>query len=98
VNRLSYDTEIIDFLIIRLHNSAFASVMWLLSSVVVMAYVVPYILIVLAVVAMVYIFMVLQYRRSCVQLQRLDAVSRSPIQVRLLCCMVWCVCARGNRC
>ena len=81
VNRLSYDTELVDFLLIRLHNSAFASVLWLLSSIVVMAYVVPYILILLLIIGLVYIYMVIQYRRSCVELQRLDAVSRSPIQV-----------------
>ena len=95
VNRLAYDTELMDFLLIRLHNSALASVMWLLSSIVVMAYVVPYILLILLAVGLAYIFMVVQYRRACVQLQRLDAVSRSPINVRrwLECCRVAVACA-----
>lgn len=83
VNRMSYDTELVDFLLIRLHNSGIASIFWLLSSIAIMAYVVPYILLVLLVVGIAYVFMVMSYRRTCVELQRLDAVSRSPIQVHL---------------
>ncbi|GAX24232.1 hypothetical protein FisN_4Lu593 [Fistulifera solaris] len=56
---------------------------WLLSSIVVMAVVLPWILIPLAPVTLIYIYTQSYYRMSGPDLQRLDAITRSPIQASL---------------
>ena len=80
VNRISYDTQTIDFVLVTRMNGAFASCFWLLSSIVVMVSVVPAVIVVLLPTCVMYYALQLHYRRACVQLQRLDSTSRSPIQ------------------
>jgi ABC-type multidrug transport system fused ATPase/permease subunit len=61
-------------------NGAVASAFWLLSSLVVVLNIVPIMGLVFIPVLVVYYFLQRYYRRSCVDLQRLDSTSRSPVQ------------------
>jgi len=80
VNRFSYDTEVLDLILLEKLNGAVASTFWLASSVLVMVIVQPIMAGVLVVVLYGYYKLQLYYRRTSVQLQRLDSISRSPIQ------------------
>ena len=80
INRFSYDVELMDFSLIQMSNGTLASLFWMLTSVSVMLAVVP-----IGAVAIVPAFAVFAgvqwfYRRGCVELQRLDSISRSPVQ------------------
>ena len=117
-NRLSYDTEVIDSLLLQRVNGVIASTAWLLGGVVVMIATIPFLaLIVLPVLVMYvvvslflslcfynvqpnrhnakhnththththrYVLLYRYYRKSCVDLQLLDSVTRSPIQIHLI--------------
>ena len=56
---------------------------WLVAGQVVMISIVPYMAIINAVVLVTYVMILRHYRWSASDLQRLDAVSRSPIQASL---------------
>ena len=56
---------------------------WFVASVVVMTTILPYTFLVLVPVTSIYLMLQLHYRKSSADLQRLDAVSRSPIQAML---------------
>jgi ATP-binding cassette subfamily C (CFTR/MRP) protein 1 len=55
-------------------------VYWVVSATVVIANVSLYMLCIILPLLVLYYFIQKYYRRSCVELQRLDALSRSPIQ------------------
>ena len=61
-----------------------ASTAWLLGGVFVMCATIPFLTLILIPVLVVYIMLYRYYRKSCVDLQLLDSVTRSPIQIHLL--------------
>ncbi|GAB5356565.1 hypothetical protein AAMO2058_000300900 [Amorphochlora amoebiformis] len=79
-NRFSYDTEVLDFGILEKLNGTIASSFWLMSSVTVIIAVQPIMSGVICIVLFLYYKLQLYYRKTSVQIQRLDSISRSPIQ------------------
>jgi len=80
MNRFAFDLENIDFALVQKINATQASVGWMLSGLVVMSAINPWMLLVLAPVMLVYANVQSYYRNSSVDLQRLDSSSRSPVQ------------------
>mmetsp|Transcript_18687 Transcript_18687/g.53532 ORF Transcript_18687/g.53532 Transcript_18687/m.53532 type:complete len:1121 (-) Transcript_18687:563-3925(-) len=81
VNRFSYDTETADVTLVTKMIPFVASLFWLTAGVLVLLVVLwPWMLLVMAPMAFFY-WQLLQYSRSSIRdLQRLDSVSRSPLQ------------------
>eukprot|EP00946_MAST-07B_sp_MAST-7B-sp1_P004980 g4980.t1 len=79
-NRYSYDTEVIDAQLFQRTNGVVASTSWLLGGVGVIIGSIPWMLLVLAPVFLLYFNLYRFYRQACVELQRLAAITRSPIQ------------------
>eukprot|EP00164_Ancoracysta_twista_P002800 GFYU01003725.1.p1 GENE.GFYU01003725.1~~GFYU01003725.1.p1 ORF type:complete len:1448 (+),score=389.90 GFYU01003725.1:187-4530(+) len=79
VNRFSYDTEMLDHTLIIKLIPAVASTFWLLSGTILMIGVVPWMALAMVPVAYLYYKLQLYYRLSSRELQRLDSMSRSPI-------------------
>eukprot|EP00123_Amoebidium_parasiticum_P018050 comp24080_c0_seq1/m.43365 comp24080_c0_seq1/g.43365 ORF comp24080_c0_seq1/g.43365 comp24080_c0_seq1/m.43365 type:complete len:1444 (-) comp24080_c0_seq1:309-4640(-) len=80
VTRFSYDTETLDYILPTLLSSTIASASWIVSALFVMGTVTPYSLLGVLPVLSLFLYLQSYYRTTCLQLQRLDAVSRSPIQ------------------
>lgn len=80
VSRLSYDVESMDQVLIQRLMEAIASMFWAIGAVTTLMAITPWTTVVI--VPMAYLFWRVQsfYRRTCRELQRLDAISRSPIQ------------------
>ena len=79
-NRISSDQAIIDESLFRVVNGVVASSSWLLGGMAIMIATLPYMAILLVVVLLLYFTLYRYYRKSCVEVQRLTAVTRSPIQ------------------
>ena len=79
-NRFNFDTEVIDSALFQRINGSVASTMWLLTGTVIMVSVSPYIFLILIPTVVLYLKLHQFYRTSCVELQRLDSSTRSPIQ------------------
>jgi ATP-binding cassette, subfamily C (CFTR/MRP), member 1 len=79
-NRFNFDTEVIDSALFQRINGSVASTMWLLTGTVIMVSVSPYIFFILLPTVYLYLKLHKFYRTSCVELQRLDSATRSPIQ------------------
>ena len=56
---------------------------WLFTGIILQAIILPWQLIVVMFIMTMYWVLVLHYRKSAVDLQRLDATSRSPVQAQL---------------
>jgi ABC-type multidrug transport system fused ATPase/permease subunit len=56
---------------------------WFCASIIIMTVIIPYMALALLPVMIIYIFLLMHYRKSGADLQRIDAVSRSPIQAML---------------
>jgi ABC-type multidrug transport system fused ATPase/permease subunit len=80
VNRFSFDTEQIDFQLVIKLNAALASLAWMVSGIFVMISINPWTATVLGPCIFIYYRLQSFYRHSSIDLQRLDSVSRSPIQ------------------
>jgi ABC-type multidrug transport system fused ATPase/permease subunit len=78
-NRFSYDTEVVDSQLFSRINGVVASTSWLLGGMGVMIGTLPWMVAVLFPVLILYYFLYRFYRRACVEIQRLTAVTRSPI-------------------
>lgn len=83
LNRFTYDVEVLDLELSISMAGLMLSFSWLLSAVVVMVAVLPWILFAIVPVGMIYFFIQYYYRMSGPDLQRIDAVSRSPLQASL---------------
>ena len=83
LNRFTYDVEVLDVELSISMTGLVVSSSWLLSAVVVMVSVLPWILLGIVPVAIIYGFIQYYYRMSGPDLQRIDAVSRSPLQASL---------------
>lgn len=79
LNRFSKDTDDVDFLLSMSMSEFGNCIMQLLATTIFIAVVQPWILVGIGPLAIVYYFLQKFYRRSNIELQRLDAVSRSPI-------------------
>lgn len=79
-NRFSFDTEVIDSQLLQRVNGVVASMSWMVGGMGVMIGTLPWMALVLLVVNVVYFMLYRFYRRACVEIQRLSAVTRSPIQ------------------
>lgn len=80
MNRFTYDMEAIDVLLTQNMGMFMISNSWLVAGVAVMVAILPYMIFVIVPVTTIYWFVLLHYRRTGADLQRLDAMSRSPIQ------------------
>jgi ABC-type multidrug transport system fused ATPase/permease subunit len=80
ISRVSYDLQAIDYVLVARMNATVASAFWILSSVIVMMAVTPWITLLLVPVLVAYYFQQLYYRKSSIQIQRIDSTTRSPIQ------------------
>ena len=83
LNRFTYDTEVIDVTLTQAMSMFLISCSWFVAGVVLMSSILPWMILALFPVSVVYWMLLLHYRRSGADLQRLDAVSRSPIQAMI---------------
>jgi len=80
INRFTYDVEQVDITLSQFMSIFIIASSWLVAGQAVMIAVVPYMAVVNAFVLFLYFVILRHYRWSAADLQRLDAVSRSPIQ------------------
>ena len=83
LNRFTYDVEQVDITLSQFMSIFIIGTSWLVAGQVVMIAVVPYMAILNAFVFTLYLLILRRYRWSASDLQRLDAISRSPIQASL---------------
>jgi ABC-type multidrug transport system fused ATPase/permease subunit len=83
LNRFTYDVEVLDVELSVSMMGLLVSFSWLISAVVVMVVVLPWMIVGITPVAIIYFFIQYYYRMSGPDLQRIDAVSRSPLQASL---------------
>jgi ABC-type multidrug transport system fused ATPase/permease subunit len=83
LNRLTYDIEIMDISLSTSMAILMAASGWVILNLLVQISVLWYNIFVLVPIMVVYWYLLLYYRKSAVDLQRLDAMSRSPVQANL---------------
>mmetsp|Transcript_25521 Transcript_25521/g.55782 ORF Transcript_25521/g.55782 Transcript_25521/m.55782 type:complete len:1460 (+) Transcript_25521:445-4824(+) len=83
LNRFTFDTEILDITLTQNMTMLMTASGWFFTAIILMAVILPWQLISLALILVVYWVLLLRYRKSAVDLQRLDAVCRSPVQAQL---------------
>lgn len=80
VNRFTYDVDVVDVLLTQSMSMFMISCSWYVAGVVVMCSILFWVVFAILPVTVAYWVLMLYYRRSGADLQRLDAMSRSPIQ------------------
>lgn len=83
LNRFTYDAEILDITLVWSMSMLLIASSWFLTSLVVMVSILPWMFLVLLPVSVLYLMIHHHYRKSGADLQRLDAMSRSPLQTML---------------
>lgn len=83
LNRLTYDVEILDITLATSMTVLMISTGWFVAGLVVQITILPWSAAALLIILVAYYLLLLYYRKSATDLQRLDAVSRSPIQACL---------------
>lgn len=83
LNRFTYDTEVVDVTLTEAMSILMLALGWFITGIVVMVSLLPWIVLALVPATTVYWFLSIHYRKSGTDLQRLDAVARSPIQALL---------------
>lgn len=83
LNRFTYDVEQVDIVLAQFMSIFIIATSWLIAGQVVMISIVPYMALINGFVLSLYFLVVRHYRWTAADLQRLDAVSRSPIQASL---------------
>ena len=83
LSRLAHDTDTIDFVLITRLSGAVASYWWVGCAIVIVLSVVPLVVLMLLPVMIIYYIIQKQFRFSSRALQRLDNVTRSPLQSAL---------------
>jgi len=83
LNRFTYDTEILDVTLVWSMSMLLIATSWFVTALVVMVAILPWMLVVLIPISIFYIMIHRHYRKSGADLQRLDALSRSPLQTML---------------
>jgi ABC-type multidrug transport system fused ATPase/permease subunit len=83
LNRFTYDMDVVDILLTQSMSMFMISCSWYFAGVIVMCTILPWIALAIFPVTVIYWVLMLHYRKSGSDLQRLDAVSRSPIQAMI---------------
>lgn len=83
INRFTYDMEVIDVLLTQVMSVFLISCSWYVAAVAIMCTVLPWMGLAILPVTLAYWRLLLHYRRTGADLQRLDAVARSPIQAMI---------------
>ena len=83
LNRFTYDIETLDVTLAQAMSITLIATSWFIAGISVMITILPWILIILLPVIASYFYLQYFYRKSSVDLQRIDAISRSPIQALL---------------
>uniref|UniRef100_A0A7S2UQH5 ABC transporter domain-containing protein n=1 Tax=Attheya septentrionalis TaxID=420275 RepID=A0A7S2UQH5_9STRA len=83
LNRFTYDVEMLDVNLTDAMSVVMIALSWFVAGLCVMCAILPWIILALVPVTTVYAMVQLHYRKSGADLQRLDAVSRSPVQAML---------------
>jgi ABC-type multidrug transport system fused ATPase/permease subunit len=95
LNRFTYDMDVVDILLTQNMSILMIACSWYVAGVVVMVTILPWVGLAILPVTVLYWVLMLHYRKSGADLQRLDAVSRSPIQAMVtegkpcMPCMPW---------
>jgi ABC-type multidrug transport system fused ATPase/permease subunit len=84
LNRFTYDAEILDVTLVWSMSMLLISSSWFIAAVVIMVAILPWIFFFLIPICIIYITIHRLYRKSGADLQRLDALSRSPLQTMLV--------------
>ncbi len=80
LNRVSYDVETMDVTLSQAMSILLVCCGWFFAGVTIMTTILPWIMLLIIPICALYWALTLMYRKSAVDLQRLDAVSRSPLQ------------------
>lgn len=83
LNRFTFDVEVLDMNLTEAMSMLVIGCSWFIAAICVMCTILPWILAALVPITAVYGVFVYYYRKSGSDLQRLDALSRSPIQAML---------------
>lgn len=83
LNRFTYDVETLDLTLVWAMSMLLIATSWFATALIVMAVILPWMLLAIVPITTVYWLVQLHYRKSGADLQRLDAVSRSPPQAML---------------
>eukprot|EP00957_Ditylum_brightwellii_P060660 4605716-Ditylum_brightwellii.AAC.1 len=83
LSRFTFDMEVLDFTLNQNMAVVIVAISWITASICVMVAILPWIILALVPVTILYFSLQLFFRKSGADLQRLDAVSRSPIQSML---------------
>ena len=83
LNRLTYDVEVLDISLSQSMTVLMISSGWFVTGVVLQVTILPWNGCVIVPIIGIYWLLLLYYRKSAVDLQRLDALSRSPVQADL---------------
>lgn len=80
LNRFTYDIEVMDITLTQNMGIFLISTGWYFTGIFVMISILPYTALAIFPVTLLYAMLLLHYRRTGPDLQRLDAVARSPVQ------------------
>ncbi len=83
LNRLTYDIEILDISLSTSMTVLMTATGWFVAGLSIQISVLPYNVCILVPILGIYWYLLVYYRKSAVDLQRLDAMSRSPVQANL---------------
>ena len=83
LNRFTYDAEILDVTLVWSMSMLLIAASWFFTALIVMIVILPWMVLVMLPISLCYWTVQLHYRKSGADLQRLDAVSRSPLQAML---------------
>jgi ABC-type multidrug transport system fused ATPase/permease subunit len=80
LNRFTYDTDINDITLTQVMSMFLISCSWYVAGVTIQCTILPWSALAVGPVSLMYWYLMLHYRRSGPDLQRIDALSRSPLQ------------------
>lgn len=83
LNRLTFDVEILDISLSCSMSMLMTTFGWIITGLSLLISILPHSSLVLIPVTALYWLLLMYYRKSAVDLQRLDAVSRSPVQAKV---------------
>jgi ABC-type multidrug transport system fused ATPase/permease subunit len=83
LNRFTYDAEILDITLVWSMSMLLISLSWFVTGLIVMVVILPWMLLAMIPVCGCYWVIQQHYRKSGADLQRIDALSRSPLQAML---------------
>jgi hypothetical protein len=83
LNRFTYDIEVVDLTLTESMSVLMISCSWFVAGVTIQIVILPWIALALFPVVVAYSALLLRYRKSGPDLQRIDALTRSPIQAML---------------